>query len=71
MSDDENDTNMDLLAMCCGLTLGIVLGLAVTSGPAALAEVPQKLCVMAMTEAGGDAGNTCGPAAGDVMMLSF
>jgi len=50
----------DLLAMVCGLSLGLTLGMGVTSDPSRWTIGAETLCLSAATEAGQDAGSFCG-----------
>jgi len=57
MSDSFDN---DLLAMVCGLSLGLTLGMGVTSDPSRWHIGADTLCLSAATEAGQDAQNFCG-----------
>jgi len=50
----------DLLAMVCGLSLGLTLGMGVTSDPSRWQIGAQTLCMSAAAEAGQDVGSFCG-----------
>ena len=49
----------DLLAMVCGLSLGMTLGLGVTASPERWQAAASALCVSSAVEAGQDALMSC------------
>ena len=50
----------DLLAMVCGLSLGLTLGMGVTSDPSRWQIGPDTLCLSAAAEIGQDVSSLCG-----------
>ena len=58
MNEDEA---LRALARVCGLSLGLVLGLAASWAPAAVDYVSMTLCMSAVAEAGRDGRAECVP----------
>ncbi len=58
MDDDEITRG---IARCCGLTLGIVLGLVASAGPAGWQAMSTRICIATLSEAGRDGRADCLP----------